>query len=317
MAARHGHWTDRLMAERLNARALAVISSALFLVFLLSPAPPTSGAGVGSVDATEPELALLLDLSAESAEAPPDEGLYYSAYQVQKGDTVSGIAQNYGVTVDAIVTLNGITNTRSLSVGRFLKVPSMTGILYAAKEGDTVSSLADTYAVSAEGILEANRLGEGSEEEALPAGRKLFLPDARMSSLALREINGDLFKKPVQGWITSRYGWRNDPLTGARSFHTGLDIGAAYGTPVRAAMEGRVTAVGYSAVSGNYVIIAHHDGYTTMYAHLSKQAVKVGARVTQASVIGYVGSTGYSTGPHLHFTVSKWGRTMNPALVLN
>ncbi|HOX92332.1 MAG TPA: M23 family metallopeptidase, partial [Spirochaetales bacterium] len=151
----------------------------------------------------------------------------------------------------------------------------------------------------------------------LPAGRNLFLPDARMSSLALREINGDLFKWPIRGWITSRYGWRNDPFSGARSFHTGLDIGSPQGTPVRAAMEGRVTGVGYSAVSGNYIIIAHHDGYTTMYAHLSKQLVRTGAWVTQSTIIGNVGTTGYSTGPHLHFTVSKWGRTMNPAIVLN
>jgi murein DD-endopeptidase MepM/ murein hydrolase activator NlpD len=77
-----------------------------------------------------------------------------------------------------------------------------------------------------------------------------------------------------------------------------------------------VSAVGYSAVSGNYVILAHHSGYSTMYAHLSSIAVRTGQRVSTSTVIGAVGSTGYSTGPHLHFTVKKYGRLVNPMTLL-
>jgi murein DD-endopeptidase MepM/ murein hydrolase activator NlpD len=244
---------------------------------------------------------------------PPDQGLFYVVYRVVKGDTVSEIADRYGVTTDSIVTFNGITNARALSIGKYLKIPTLNGILYAAKKGDTAETLAASYEISADRIKELNGLGD----DPLEAGRNIFLPDARLSSWALREISGDLFSWPVRGWITSWYGWRNDPFSGARSFHSGLDIGARQGAPVRAAMEGTVSATGYSTTSGNYVVLRHHSGYTTLYAHLDRIDVKPGRKVTQSTVIGAVGSTGYSTGPHLHFTVSKYGRTMNPMTVLH
>lgn len=253
-------------------------------------------------------------LEAEMEAAPPDEGLFYTVYRVVKGDTVSAIAESHGVTVDSIVTFNGITNTRALSIGKYLKIPSMNGILHVGKAGDSALSLAEAFKISPERIAEVN--GLAALDAPLGASRPVFLPDARLSSIALREINGDLFTWPVRGYITSWYGWRADPFSGDRSFHTGLDIGAGMGVPVRAAMEGKVSATGYSAVSGNYIVIAHHSGYSTMYGHLSRIAVKAGAWVTQSTVIGYVGNSGYSTGAHLHFTVSKWGKTLNPMTVL-
>lgn len=309
-------WAERFLSENLRPRNIVSLALAMLIVFALSVAPEPRYDSVGSVDTSEAIVASFLESWVED-EPLPDDGLYYSVYQVVKDDTVSAIAMDYGVTVDAIVTFNNISNTRALAIGRYLKIPSMPGILYTSKEGDTVNSLALSYEISPDGITEVNHLFEMELDSPLPGGIPVYLPDARMSSLALREINGDLFKWPIRGWITSRYGWRNDPFTGVRSFHTGLDIGAAHGTPVYAAMEGRVSAVGYNTVSGNYIIISHHDGYTTLYAHLSKQSVKTGAWVTQATIIGNVGSTGYSTGPHLHFTVSKYGKTMNPVLVLN
>ena len=248
-----------------------------------------------------------------SEEAPPDDGLYYSVCKVVKGDTVSEIAERYGVSVDSIVSFNRITNTRALSIGKILKIPSMNGILYDTKEKDSIESLAAAYKISEERIREVNGLAAA---EPAP-GSSIFLPDARLSSLTLREINGDLFRWPLRGWITSWYGWRNDPFTGSRSFHTGIDIGAGHGTAVYAAMEGVVSAVGYSTVAGNYILLSHHSGYSTMYAHLSATLVKKGQSVSQQTMIGKVGNTGYSTGPHLHFTVNKHGRTINPMTVLN
>jgi murein DD-endopeptidase MepM/ murein hydrolase activator NlpD len=243
---------------------------------------------------------------------PPDQGLFYVVYRVVKGDTISEVAARYGVTTDSIVTFNGITNARTLSIGKYLKIPTLNGILYSTAAGDTATALAASYGVSGDRIKELNGIGD----EPLSAGKPVFLPDARMSSWALREISGDLFSWPIRGWITSWYGWRDDPFSGARSFHTGVDIGARRGASVRAAMEGVVSATGYSTVSGNYVVIRHHSGYTSLYAHLDRIDVKPGRSVSQATVIGAVGSTGYSTGPHLHFTVSKNGRTMNPMTVL-
>ena len=86
--------------------------------------------------------------------------------------------------------------------------------------------------------------------------------------------------------------------------------------PVHAAMEGVVSATGYSTTAGNYVVIDHHSGYSSLYAHLDRIDVRPGRSVSTATVIGAVGTTGYSTGPHLHFTVSKYGRTINPMTVL-
>jgi murein DD-endopeptidase MepM/ murein hydrolase activator NlpD len=101
-----------------------------------------------------------------------------------------------------------------------------------------------------------------------------------------------------------------------RSFHNGLDLAAANGTPVYAAMEGRVIDAGYSTILGNYIGISHHLGYQSFYGHLSKVSVKTGQYVVMGQYIGNVGSTGYSTGSHLHFSVLKWGRSLDPRIVM-
>ncbi len=306
--------TDPL--ERLDGRrTFAAVSSILVFasLFLGSPATlPESALSVGSADMRT--LALESPGVDALGEAPPrDEGLWYQVYVVKKGDIPGLIAEAFGVTVDTLVSFNDIRNTRAIAIGARLKIPNMNGILHEAASGETVESVAARYSISPERVAEVNRLSSGELRE----GRKLFLPDARLSSFALREINGDLFKWPLRGWITSWYGWRNDPFSGTRTFHTGLDIGAAHGAPVRAAMEGRVSTTGYNAVSGNYVIIAHHSGYASMYAHLDSIDVRKGQAVSIGTRIGTVGNTGYSTGSHLHFTVLKHGRTINPMLVLN
>ena len=103
---------------------------------------------------------------------------------------------------------------------------------------------------------------------------------------------------------------------GPKNFYA-IDVAMPIGTPIYAALDGTVTAVGYNATYGNYVIITHHSGYKTLYGHMKSTACRKGNFVYTNTVIGYVGSTGMSTGPHLHFTVYKNGKTINPALVLN
>jgi hypothetical protein len=104
---------------------------------------------------------------------------------------------------------------------------------------------------------------------------------------------------------------------GKITFHGGIDMAVSQGTPIYAALDGTVTAVGYNATYGNYVIITHHSGYKTLYGHMKSTACRKGNFVYTNTVIGYVGSTGMSTGPHLHFTVYKNGKTINPIAVLN
>jgi murein DD-endopeptidase MepM/ murein hydrolase activator NlpD len=268
---------------------------------------------VGLVDFSELSgLDAVSGLSEFMEEAPPDEGLFYRVHKMAAGDTISHIAQQYGVSTDSIITFNDVRNARTIQIGALLKIPNMNGILHEIRKGDTIEALAKSYAISADRISEVNKL----DGDALVAGRHIFLPDARMSSIALREINGDLFAWPLRSYITSWYGWRNDPFTGRRAFHTGIDIGAPNGTSVRAAMDGVVRSTGYSATMGNYIILAHHSGYSTLYAHLSSILVRTGARVSTTTVIGRVGNTGYSTGPHLHFTVWKNGITVNPMTLM-
>lgn len=120
---------------------------------------------------------------------------------------------------------------------------------------------------------------------------------------------------PADGRITSPYGMRRAPLTRRYNFHQGIDIGAPYGSPVRAAADGTVTVARYRAGWGNLVVI-NHGTYTTYYAHLRRFLVKPGDTVEKGQLIADVGSTGYSTGPHLHFEIHINGDTIDPLTVL-
>lgn len=117
---------------------------------------------------------------------------------------------------------------------------------------------------------------------------------------------------PVKGDITSSYGQREHPKTGEKDFHTGMDIGANPGNPVAATADGIVSFSGWNGGSGNLVVIEHGFGYSTFYAHNKMTTVKVGQRVKRGDIISYVGSTGNSTGPHLHYEVWRNGGPVNP-----
>lgn len=251
----------------------------------------------------------------DQAKTEKASDLYYFAYSVRKGDIVGNIAKEHGVSQDAIISLNHLKNTRTLQIGQILKIPSINGILYTVKKGDTAASIADTYHVS----LERTALLNDMHDNAVTAGSTIFLPDAKLDRVTIQEINGDLFSKPLHGgyYISSRYGWRNNPFIGSRTFHNGVDMACPRGTPVYAALDGVVSSTGYSVTYGNYIIVSHHSGYRTMYAHLNVILTSAGKRVSPTSRIGQVGNTGQSTGPHLHFSVFKRGATINPANLWN
>lgn len=117
--------------------------------------------------------------------------------------------------------------------------------------------------------------------------------------------------------FTSPYGWRIHPVYGTRKFHSGVDLAAPSGTPIYATRSGTVTTTSYNSSSGYYVTINHGDGFSSSYLHMTHYIVSAGQRVTAGQVIGYVGSTGVSTGPHLHFTIYYNGSTVNPANYIN
>ena len=243
-------------------------------------------------------------------EAPLE--LCYSTYRVKKGDMIGFIADNFNITQDTIISVNNIRSSRLLQIGQYLKIPSMPGIIYTVrKSGETVESIAKKYDIDADKTGKVNSLEKNAS---LNAGTTLFLPDAYLDWVTRQEINGDLFHKPVKSryWLSSYYGWRNSPFNGNRSFHSGVDMACPIGTPVYAGLGGTVTSTGFNSVYGNYIIVTHHSGYKTLYGHLSAILVTRGKYVGTGTKIGKVGNTGMSTGPHLHFTVYKNGKTVDP-----
>lgn len=238
--------------------------------------------------------------------------LLYESYTVREGDIIGDIARNFSLNQDTLISCNGIRNTRLIQIGQVLRVPNQDGILYTVKKGDTLSAVGEKFQTGTAALRAVNELFS----ETIHPGTVLFIPGARLDWVNLQEINGDLFLWPVPGYITSPYGFRASPFTGVRQFHSGLDIGARMGTPIRAAMSGRVSAAGWDDSFGNYVVLSHHSGYRTLYAHMSVSRVKAGAYVGTGERIGDVGSTGRSTGPHLHFTVYKNGVTVNPRTLM-
>jgi murein DD-endopeptidase MepM/ murein hydrolase activator NlpD len=239
--------------------------------------------------------------------------LLYSYHVMQRGDNISQLAMTYGLRQDSIISTNKINNSRSLPTGRLLKIPNQDGILHTVRSGESLTAIAARYNADKEAIKIVNELFS----DKVVGGTDLFIPGAQLDRIRLQEINGDLFVWPVHGAITSFYGNRRDPFNPSRwHFHNGIDIRARTGTPVRAAMAGRVSSVGYDHILGNYVMISHHSGYRTLYGHLSVIRTRTGAYVVQGERIGDVGNTGRSTGPHVHFTVYRNGSTVNPRNLL-
>jgi murein DD-endopeptidase MepM/ murein hydrolase activator NlpD len=117
---------------------------------------------------------------------------------------------------------------------------------------------------------------------------------------------------PLKARLSSRFGWRKDPISGERRFHQGIDLAASQGTTVRAALAGRVLKSGTNGKYGNVVVVNHGQGLTTLYAHNSKNLVKAGDLVQAGMPLAEVGSTGRSTGPHLHFEVRRHNRHLDP-----
>ncbi|QFI14397.1 peptidoglycan DD-metalloendopeptidase family protein [Borrelia sp. CA_690] len=230
-------------------------------------------------------------------------------HKIKPGETLSHVAARYQITSETLISFNEIKDVRSIKPNSIIKVPNMKGIVYVVKKNDSISSIASVYNVPKVDILDSNNL----DNEVLFLGQKLFIPGGRLPKDFLKEVLGETFMYPVQGIITSGYGYRPDPFTGVISFHNGIDIANLANTPIKASREGIVVTVGFNAGGyGKYIVISHSNGFQTLYAHLNSFAVKVGKKVSRGAVIGYMGSTGYSTGNHLHFTIFKNGKTENP-----
>ncbi len=235
-----------------------------------------------------------------------------STYKIQSGDTIWSISRKHKVGVDAVLSFNKINESKKLRPGETLKIPKLNGIYYSVRKNDSLESIGKLFSVSQPEIRKYNEVGEY-----LSIGTVLFLNRTRYPASYREGILGMSFMSPARGFLTSRYGMRVHPILNIPIFHTGMDIGADQGEKVRAAESGVVTFSGENAANGNFVQIKHSDGFESGYAHLSRLLVTSGKRVKKGEVIGEVGSTGLSTGPHLHFEIKQNGKFVNPARFVN
>jgi murein DD-endopeptidase MepM/ murein hydrolase activator NlpD len=232
---------------------------------------------------------------------------------VQAGDTLSGVAQRAGLSMDTVISFNGIQDARALKVGSKLVLPNANGLKYRVRRGDSLEGIARRFSVALNELLDWNSL----ESSLIVPGQELFVPGARLSEHELNRVFGRLFILPARGRLSSRFGVRGDPFTGVSRFHNGIDLAGAVGTPVLAAMSGKVSMVGFNPNYGRYVILSHAEGFQTLYGHLDGFQVRRGTRVKQGELIGTMGNSGYSTGTHLHFAIFLRGEPVDPSRYLH
>ena len=243
-------------------------------------------------------------------------------YEVQPGDIIGKIAEQHDLNVVTILWANNLSVRSYIRPGDKLVILPADGVLHKVARGDTVSKIAKVYSAEAEDVIKVNRLQEGGKD--IVVGEELFVPggekprpqyvaprvqssfssiSAPPPSVTAPAGSGYLWPSNVRR-ITQYYGWR----------HTGLDIGGPSGSPLYASKAGTVTrsSCGWNGGYGCYIIIDHGGGVQTLYAHNSRNYVSVGNQVVQGQTIALMGSTGRSTGPHIHFEVRLNGRRQNP-----
>ncbi len=237
-------------------------------------------------------------------------------YTVQPNDNIWAIAQGFGLKAETVLWANPSVEKSPdlLSVGQKLIVPPVDGIYYTVQAGDTVEKLAKTYQTTLEKIVSFNGL---EEPYLLAAGQKVMLPDGRKKVVPSNYYPMTVVGKPPKGAPTGsgRFAWPTQGLLTQRywSGHLGIDIANRTGVPIRAADDGYVVMAGRDTWGyGNQVVIDHGNGYLTRYAHLNTILIKAGQSVKKNQQIGTMGTTGRSTGPHLHFEIIYNGVRRNP-----
>jgi LysM repeat protein len=227
-----------------------------------------------------------------------------SIYTVRKGDTISGIASMYGVSANTIRWANDL-GSKAIYEGQVLVILPISGVQYAVKSGDTLEKIAKKYKSTVDEIADFNGLIAGQK---LVAGDVLIIPDGEIEAPSAQSSKG---KTPSKGGGPSYAGYYMRPVVGGvrtqgAHGYNAVDLAGPLGTPIYAAAGGTVIVSrvgGWNGGYGNYVVISHPNGTQTLYGHLSKVLVNDGTHVVQGAQIGTMGSTGKSTGSHLHFEI--------------
>lgn len=241
-------------------------------------------------------------------------------YVVQDGDVVGAIAEKFAISVNTILWANKLTENDMIRPGDKLIILPTSGVLHKVKSSDTVDKIAKYYSSDSTKIMEFNALPDASD---IKVGEYLIVPDGKappppapapkpqsrlannrnVSIPSSRAPSGSGMVWPTTGHVLTQYfTWK----------HSGLDIDGDLTSPIYAAEAGTVKYAGWGRGYGNEIVISHGNGVETLYAHLSKFFVGNGDTVTKGQSIGMMGSTGWSTGSHLHFEVRIGGKRVNP-----
>ena len=269
------------------------------------------------------------------------EPLKVSSYVVAQGDSLWSISNSQNIELDTLVGSNVFKAT--LHPGQTLRIPNQEGIFYTLRKGEKIEAVCKRYGVELGKLRQVNHT---VDVVALKPGDEIFLPGARPEALAVTHEEQPLkaeksapavknavpkvakngkqkeapvamkasrsYRWPIMGRINSPFGWRRHPITRRQDFHTGIDIKASRGAVIRCARDGRVAYAGWMGGYGKVAVIEHPGGQSTLYAHCSTLLLKQGAAVKQGENIARVGTTGRSTGPHLHFEVRNGNSPVNP-----
>lgn len=238
---------------------------------------------------------------------PPEK---IKTHIVEKGENLTAIASQYNLDVDTLIGSNENLSEVILPGDRLVILPKK-GVLFTVTSGDTLWRIAKLFDVEVKHILEENN----KEGAVLQIGEKLFIPGgkplkAAAASLPVSRSAEARFLTPAIGEVSSPFGRRWGRM------HAGLDIANDEGTPIKAALAGKVTYAGWMSGYGNTVMIEHRQGYSTLYGHMKRVHVGNGQSVNRGDIIGEMGSTGNSTGSHVHFEVRYNGELINPTSIL-
>lgn len=274
------------------------------------------------------------DSFAEARKAEPVPAV--RTYRVIQGDTVEAIALRFGLQPTSILWSNPIEDEDLLQIGQELLIPAVDGLVHTVAEGDTLWEIATAHSGDVDQVVRANN----TSPESLQPGQHLLVPGGRPRprSIQVATRSGTEERRPaialaaqteagsapssggwlwpLRGEITDGFGWRIHPVTGARNFHEGIDIGVPEGTPIAASRSGKVTIAEWYGGYGLTVRVDHGGGLVSRYSHNSALLVKVGEAVSAGQIIARSGNTGVSTGPHLDFGIYRNGIPFDPMTVL-
>ncbi|HLD11291.1 MAG TPA: M23 family metallopeptidase [Patescibacteria group bacterium] len=261
-----------------------------------------------------------IDVSTQISEKPRDKIITYT---VQSGDTLSQIAEKFGISVDTIKWENNLSSVNSITAGDEIRILPVTGVAHTVKKSETVYSIAKKYSMNPQLIVDFPFNSFTSEEFDLQVGQIVIVPDGVPPKAPVTPRSAPVQYAVIPSGSVGATGQFIWPAGGQltqyfSSWHPGIDIANRSAPGIAAADSGTVIVAGYPDRSGygNRVIIDHGNGYTTLYAHLSRVYVTPGQVVQRGQVIGQMGSSGRSTGTHLHIEIRRNGAALNPLSVL-